>query len=110
MSKASAWQHCPGDANATGLANSAAFNPGDTVLFNAASQYFSGNGINLNWSGTPSSPITYSSYGTGRAAIDGENQTNTLPIGFSGQNISNLVFNNLEIRNLQVHSSPPVPY
>ena len=103
-----AWQHCPGDANATGLANSAAFKPGDTVLFNAASQYFSGNGINLNWSGTSSSPITYSSYGTGRAAIDGENQTNTLPIGFSGQNISNLVFNNLEIRNLQVHNPATV--
>ena len=66
--------------------NSMSFNPGDQILFNGG-QTFTGS-ISPNSSGNSSSPITYSSYGTGRAIIsDG-------PIEWS--DLSYLTFSNLK--------------
>jgi hypothetical protein len=76
-SQETAWQHCPGDFDATGVAASAALNPGDTVMFKGGVQYvLTGLGIDLNWSGTPEQPITYDgnsagTWGEGNAILVG---------------------------------------
>ena len=76
-SPATAWQHCPGDFYATGVAGSTALNPGDTVIFKGGVRYVLEDvGIDLNWSGTAEQPITYDgnsagTWGEGNAILVG---------------------------------------
>jgi len=90
-----AWQHCPGDLFATGVAGSTALNPGDTVIFKGGVQYMLENiGIELDWSGTPEQPITYDgnsagTWGDGNAILL---STNHLCIGFSTMLSENIAF------------------
>jgi hypothetical protein len=101
---ATAWQHCPGDPAATGVAGSTPLNPGDTVFFKGGVQYVltgDGNsdyqtGIGLNWSGTSGQPITYDgnsagTWGVGNAILLGSD-TNFV-LGFDPVNgASNIAF------------------
>src|SRR5512135_1525559 len=64
-----AWQHCPGDANATANAN-ITLSAGDTVYFKRGVTYV---GMVTSVSGSSGSPITYttnSSFGSGIAVWD----------------------------------------
>ena len=99
-----AWQHCPGDLAATGVAGSTPLNPGDTVFFKGGVQYvltgdgkpFDLIGIGLDWSGTPGQPITYDgnsagTWGVGNAILLGSD-TNFV-IGFvPDKGASNIAF------------------
>jgi hypothetical protein len=58
-----AWQHCPGDANASGKAAAAALQPGNSVQFRGGVTYRGM--IRLSASGTPNNPITYTGTGWG---------------------------------------------
>ena len=72
-----AFQHCPGDANATDAAAATVLTGGDTVLFKGGVIYVPSTvGIVLSWSGTSGNIITYDgnsagTYGTGKAIIQG---------------------------------------
>jgi hypothetical protein len=109
---ASAWQHCPGDPAATGVAAGTALNPGDTVWFKAGTTYTlagDGNplyqtGIGLDWSGSSAAPITYA------CSADWSNGSNTNRViftdGYTSKYIAafyapgavaNIVISNLEI-------------
>jgi len=105
-----AWQHCPGDPAATGVAGSTPLNPGDTVFFKGGVPYVltgDGNsvyqtGIGLNWSGTPGQPITYDgnsagTWGAGRAILTDNYSTKHIAAFYTYGDVGNLVFNNLEI-------------
>ncbi|NLF29358.1 MAG: hypothetical protein GX591_00560 [Planctomycetes bacterium] len=76
-SPAAAWQHCPGDANATGTPASTTLVGGDTVIFKGAVHYRGK--ISISASGTSGNPIVFDgntagTFGTGRAVIDGSQQ------------------------------------
>ncbi len=98
------WQHCPGDAAATGAAASATLNPGDTVYFKGGVSYVlpASSNIALNWNGASGNPITYDgnssgSWGTGRAILT-DNHANPGSLAFYASGAaSNLVFNDFEI-------------
>jgi len=66
-----AWKHCPGDASATGKANSTTPAAGDTVIFKGGVAYRGG--IRLKGSGTAANPITYTGtgFGSGLAIMNG---------------------------------------
>lgn len=66
-----AWQHAPGDPQATGVPASVALQPGDTILFRGGVAY-RGN-ITLEADGAEGAPIVYKGdgWGTERALIDG---------------------------------------
>jgi hypothetical protein len=73
-SEDSAWQHCPGDAEAVKKPASCALKPGDVVKFKGGVVYRGQ--INITASGSEGSPIVYdgnfsSDWGTGKAIIDG---------------------------------------
>jgi len=73
-SAAAAWKHCPGDANAIGIAAGTVLAGGDTVLFKGGVTYRGY--IALNAGGEAGNPLivdgnTAGTYGTGRAVIDG---------------------------------------
>ncbi len=119
----SAWQHCPGDPAATGVAGGTPLNPGDTVFFKGGVQYVltgDGNaayqtGIGLNWSGSASDPITYDgnsagAWGTGRAVLTDNYSTNHIAAFYTYGAVNNLAFNNLEIGPIGGAASlPPDP-
>jgi hypothetical protein len=68
-----AWQHCPTDPNATGTSAAATLSAGDTVYFKGGVVYNGGLG-SFAWNGTSDNPVTLqglSSWGTGRAILDG---------------------------------------
>ena len=72
-SASAAWEHCPGDASASGLPQSTALAPGDTVIFKGGVAYT--NSIVVNWSGAPGTPIVYDgnsagTWGVSNAIID----------------------------------------
>jgi len=69
--RASAWKHAPGDANANGNAAGVALNPGDTVLFKGGVVYRGS--VKIPVSGTSGNPVTYRGDGWGRekAILDG---------------------------------------
>ncbi|NLX60338.1 MAG: right-handed parallel beta-helix repeat-containing protein, partial [Phycisphaerae bacterium] len=75
-SPATAWQHCPGDPNATGLAASTVIVGGDTLYFRGGSTYVvSASGIVLK-SGEADARVTYdgTTWGDGsRCLITGNN-------------------------------------
>jgi len=73
-SKQTAWQHAPGDRAATGNADAADLQPGDTVKFKGGVVY--AGSINITASGEQGRPITYDGnasgdWGDGPAIIDG---------------------------------------
>ena len=67
------FKHCPGDANATGVAVSTILAPGDTINFKGGVKYRGQ--INISKSGSPGSPITYKGdpggWGSGKAVLVG---------------------------------------
>lgn len=74
MSPGEAWQHCPGDPNATGVPASIGLIGGDKVIFKGGAVYRGR--INCNWSGSEGLPIVYDgntagTWGTGKAIFDG---------------------------------------
>ncbi len=74
LSPQSAWQHSPGDRNATGNPGSVKLQPGDTIVFKGGVAYRGE--IELNVSGSEGSPITLDgnssgTFGEGRAILDG---------------------------------------
>ncbi len=118
---ATAWQHCPGDAVATGVAASTPLNPGDTVYFKGGVRYvftapYTGPcvtpGIQLYWNGTSGAPITYAStntWGDGSRAIFTDNYAANDYVAFwNYYGASNLVFNNLEIGPMGGAAALPV--
>ncbi len=70
--------------------NSITFAPGDSILFEGG-QTFSG-GLIFNSGGTPTSPITISSYGTGRATISSGGDNGFYAYNCAGFSITNLFF------------------
>ncbi len=123
---ATAWQHCPGDAAATGLAGGTILTPGSTVWFRQGVTYvltapstYAGNqvtaGIQLDWSGTKSAPITYASTNAWGANTNRAVITDNYAQGFGyaafwsyGSGASNIVINNLEFGPLGGSNSLPV--
>jgi hypothetical protein len=91
-----AWQHCPGDFFATGVAASTALNPGDTVIFKGGVQYLlEDQGIWMTWDGTPEQPITYDgnsagTWGDGNAILT--RSGSGFVRGFVRQDASNIAF------------------
>lgn len=79
---ATAWQ-------TTTKVNGFAFSPGDIVLFNG-SQTFSG-GLQPSVGGLPAAPITFGSFGTGRATINAGTG-----IGFFGSNLAGYIIRDLK--------------
>jgi parallel beta-helix repeat protein len=101
-SVSTAWEHCPGDVNATASAGSTNLQLGDTVVFKGGVEY--DGTINLNWSGSSdTSRIIYDgnsagTWGTGKAIIDGQNKR-TRGIGTDSSR-NYVTINNFEVRNL----------
>lgn len=101
------WQHSPGDANATGVADATSLSGGDTVTFKGGVVYLGY--ILLQWSGSAGNVITFDgnsagTWGEGRAIIDGEGET----LGAAARqrairstSDSYIVIDNFEIRNLR---------
>jgi parallel beta-helix repeat protein len=74
QSQSSPWQHCPGDAQATGQAASVTLAPGDTVHFRGGVSYRGA--IVVGADGADGQPILYDgnsdgSWGDGRALLEG---------------------------------------
>ncbi len=106
--KPTAWQHAPGDANATGIPLATILKAGDRVIFKGGVAYLGT--VVMPWSGSAGRPIIYDGntnfeenpFGYGRAIIDGENIRQK---GFTGSNISYVTIDGFEVRNLYWNSS-----
>jgi hypothetical protein len=70
--------------------NSVTFSAGDSILFEGG-ETFSG-GLVFTSGGTPTSPITVSSYGTGRATISSGTERGVYVENCAGFNITDLIF------------------
>jgi len=108
-----AWQHCPGDANASGTASSAVLNPGDTVYFKGGVSYvLVGSGITVA-PGTAGSPVTYDgnstgTWGTGMAVITDNNSANSITAFRSSSSfIANASFKGFRFTNIGGGPLPP---
>jgi hypothetical protein len=104
-SQATAWKHCPGDANAVSKPREMVLNPGDTVRFKGGVRYRGT--IHLVYDGAPGEPVTYdgnslASWGRGQAVIDGEClNEDARRYGFlTDTRISNVVIRNFEVTRL----------
>lgn len=104
------WQHCPGDSLATGTSAGTTVAAGDTVVFKGGVNYLST--INLNFSGTPGSEITYDgntagTFGTGKPIFNGEHANSATRLyGFNGTTgRTNLIFRNLEFTQFGGHTN-----
>jgi len=102
------WQHCPGDASATGNPHTTALGAGDTVIFKGGVAYT--NSITINWSGGVGNPITYDgnsagSFGSGMAIMDGQY---TNKYGFYLSQKANLAIQNFQIQH--IGGTPPSTY
>ncbi len=64
-----AWRHAPGDPDASGKAAAAQLGAGDIVRFKGGVAYRGS--ITVNGDGAEGKPLTFTSYGTGRAVFDG---------------------------------------
>jgi hypothetical protein len=98
-SKTTAFQHAPGDANATGTAQSTALVPGDVVLLEGGVVYEGT--ITVTASGTSTQPIVLEGgpqegWGSGMAIVDGQN-TRSLGIGVQGA--SYVIVEGFEVRS-----------
>ncbi len=86
-----AWKHCPGDANATGVAAATMPAAGDTVFFKGGSIYQGAVQVNNYGGSSLASPVTFMSaeatWGSGRAVFDcyhdGITNSHAFLIGFS---------------------------
>ena len=101
-STALAFQHCPGDSNATSTASTTILTNGCTVYFKPGLTNFP-HVICITNSGSPSAPITYegqSSWAAGQAIIDcATNYYNSFYVNrFLGQQ-NNIVIDGFDIRN-----------
>ena len=110
-----AWQHCPGDAKATGIPATTPLAAGDTVIFRGGVSYT--NSITVNWSGAVGNPITYDgnsagTWGSGEAILDGEYllPTNTVP-GYWNYEANFILLNraNVAIKNFQIQHAGGLP-
>ena len=109
MSPGTAWKHCPGDTAASGLARARLLGAGDTVFFKGGAVYRGS--IALRWSGGAGGAVVYDgnssgAWGRGTAILDGENARY---YGFFSdeRNISNVVIDDFEIRNLNYNAAAP---
>jgi len=98
-SQATAFQHAPGDTNATGAAAAASLAPGDVVLLKGGVLYEGT--ITLTTSGTAAQPIVLEGgaqqgWGSGRAVIDG---ATTRALGVGVQGASYVVVEGFELQN-----------
>jgi parallel beta helix pectate lyase-like protein len=107
---ATPFQHCPGDNSAADTAGSTTLAAGDTVIFKGGVEYK--HTININWSGSSGSVITYDgnsagTFGTGKATLSGENvDNNARRYGFySATSHSYLTFKNFEAKLFGGHAS-----
>ncbi len=73
--------------------NRQTFHPGDIILFRSKASYHGSIVLNSSDSGTPTSPITISSYGPGRATIRSGNQA-----GLDVSDVSGLVVHRINFR------------
>jgi hypothetical protein len=88
ISTSTAWQHCPGDANATGNA-AITLAPGSTVIFKGGITYIGQ--IVVGASGASGNPITYDgnsagTWGTGKAILSGNGVNNGIGFSIASQN------------------------
>lgn len=104
-----AWQHCPGDVNATATAGAATLGPGDQVLFKGGVSYLGS--IRLRFNGGVDQRIIYDGnssgqWGSGRAILDGE-QLNLAArrYGF----VVDTAVQDVEIRNFEIRRLGGVP-
>ncbi len=101
-----AWQHCPGDGNATGI-------PASTVVTNGDSVFFKGGVAYVTEGVIPSSGVTYDGnssggWGTGRAVFT-DNNHNPGGSGFTTSTLlSNTVFRSLIFTNFGGSATLPV--
>lgn len=82
----SAWKHCPGDANATGIPLAHKPAPGDTFRFKGGVEYKGKIELKYTWSGIEGSPIVFDGnsdgrWGHGKAILDGDNRNYDKAIG-----------------------------
>lgn len=110
-STGSPWQHCPADANATGVPASASFGPGDVINFKGGVTYNGALGLVSSpnpWNGTASNPVTFQSavgWGSGQAILDGTYNAGATTngtcflLGFSGSGSDYTIISGFEIRN-----------
>jgi PKD repeat protein len=123
---ATAWQHCPGDPSATGVAASYAPQPGDTFYFKGGEAYVitgpyapqqchAAPGISLA-SGTEGAPITYNGsngWGTGKAQLtdsaNGVTSTNSLAAFCSVDSVSNIIITGFTIGPMGGYGTSPPP-
>ena len=68
-SATAAWRHAPGDPAATAKAAATVLNPGDSVRFKGGAPYRGA--VVVNGDGAAGKPISFTSYGSGNAVIDG---------------------------------------
>jgi hypothetical protein len=104
-SQTTAFQHAPGDANATGKAMATMLVPGDVVLLKGGVAYEGT--ITMTTSGTSSKPIVLEGgpqekWGTGMAIVDGQN-TRSLGIGVEGA--SYVIVEGFEVQNFDKSQS-----
>jgi hypothetical protein len=97
ISTSTAWQHCPGDANATGNA-AITLAPGSTVIFKGGITYIGQ--IVVGASGASGNPITYDgnsagTWGTGKAILSGNGVNNGVGFSITSQNY--VMIQNFEI-------------
>ena len=98
-SQATAFKHAPGDANATGIAQSTTLVAGDVVLLRGGVVYQGT--ITITASGTSAKPIVLEGgpqqkWGSGRAIVDGQD---TRSLGIGVQNAPYVVVEGFEVRN-----------
>jgi hypothetical protein len=94
-----AFQHAPGDSNATGNAAAVTLAPGDVVLLKGGVEY--DGTITVTASGTAQAPIVLEGgaqqgWGSGSAIVDGQT---TRSLGISVQNASYAIVEGFEVRN-----------
>jgi hypothetical protein len=103
--QATAFQHAPGDANATGTALATTLAAGDVVLLEGGVEY--DGTITLTASGTATAPIVLEGgaqegWGTGAAIVDGQD---TRALGIGVQGASFVVVEGFEVRNFDKSQS-----
>jgi len=104
-SQATAFQHAPGDSNATGNAAKVTLAPGDVVVLKGGVEY--DGAIAIAKSGTAQAPIVLEGgaqqgWGSGSAIVDGQT---TRTIGISVTSASYVIVEGFEVRNFSKSTS-----
>ncbi len=94
QSQATAWQ-------TIAKVNASTFQPGDSILFQGG-QTFSGALVSPS-SGTPAAPITFGSYGNGRATISSGNSNGFTSTDQSGVIVRDLIFTGTASTNIGIY-------